>query len=92
MLSSYPASEVDSTGQAGICLAEGFSVVQGENCPPTTATYWPISEPLRSWPSILHRAATSTAQFSLLALTQTHTVGHKYPCTISLSVLLLPRT
>lgn len=57
--------------------------MQGEDYPPTIATYWPISVPLRSWHSILHWAGTSslsTARFSFLMLTP----RHKYSCTISL--------
>lgn len=88
MLFSSPARKVDSTGQAEICLAERFSVMQGENCPPTTATYWPISVPLGSWHSILHCAGTSffstTIFISLANGTQMQT--HKYSCTISLTL------
>lgn len=58
MLSSHPASELDSTGHGEICLAEGFSIVQGQNCPPTAATYRPINVPLRNWHSISHDADT----------------------------------
>lgn len=56
-----------------------FSVMRGENCPPTIATYWPISVPLRRDHSILHCAGTSflsTTQFSFL-ITQTRVVRQK---------------
>lgn len=84
--SSCPAREVDSTGQVEICLAEEFSVTQDESCPPTTATYWPISVSLGSWHSILLFAGSffffSGATF--LLLTQPHTQQPKYSWTISL--------
>lgn len=71
--SSYPVTEVDRTEQVEICLAKGFSVTQGENCPPTIATYWPISVSLGSWHSILqHREGTSFFSTALLlSLTNT---------------------
>lgn len=82
-------------GQAEICLAEGLGVMQGEKCPPTTATYWPIHCPsqklafhfalCRHFISLYHTISISHAN------ADTHRETQIFMRSFSRSAPLLPR-